>query len=282
MPKITVQMVTGRDLKMIPYQIDSLKAQSFKDFEFVFVDELWEERKNLVKEQIGDSFPCIHILPKVIRPYFAPGEAWNYGFTLCNGELLYFMADYILLEKDCLLRHWETHTRFPKAFISGRCWEVDIPPEEFVQPNKVFHYRDYRLSLYEHGIFQWSKMEDNLYGSERAGVQNFWTGRNDSAPLEAILDCNGFDEEFDGAHGYHDEDLAQRMATLGLNYLIDLRALAFHFAHTPADRPQLRSDLEQHKMFKLGVIPDRIERGIFRANPHKNLIKEREKWKLLE
>lgn len=270
--KISILTVTARDLGMINYQKKYLEAQSFKDFEWVIVDD------NEIKLKIGETpFPVIHVASKDRKPYFCAGTAMNTGFIHCQGELVYFMADYILPHPDCLARHWQTHLRYSNAFISGRCWEVDITAEEFQQPNKIAHYNDYRLILFEHSYFAWSMIDDNIYASERKGVQNFWTGRNDSAPLEAILKCNGIDEEFDGAHGYHDEDLAQRMAILGLDYIIDLGSLCWQFPHKLDPIPQLRSDLEQHKKFKLGVIPDRIEKGIYRANPYKNLRKEREK-----
>lgn len=270
--KISILTITARDLGMIDYQREYLNAQTFKDFEWILVDD------NETKLKVGDaSFPIIHISSKEKKPYFAAGAAMNTGLIHAQGELIYFMADYILPHPDCLTRHWQTHLKYPNAFISGRCWEVDITAEEFQQLNKIFHYNDYRLSLFEHNYFKWSRIDGDIYASERAGVQNFWTGRNDSAPLEAILKCNGMDEQMDGAHGYSDEDLAQRMAILGLGYIIDLGSLCWQFPHKLESKPALRSDLEQHQMFKLKVIPERIEKNIYRANPYKNLRKEREK-----
>ncbi len=277
-PKITVGMATSRDLGMFPLQVDYLKNQTFKDFELVFFDDLYEQRKDAVRKEVGDSFPLIYLPPREIKPVFAPGAVWNDLFTHCSGELLFFMADYIVPHQDCLRVHWETHLKYPKTMISGRCWEMDITAEEFIQPNKVFHYNDYRLSLYENSYFRWSRMEENIYGSERAGVQNFWTGRNDSAPMEVILQCNGFDEQIDGARGYHDEDLAQRMAILGLEYIINLQALCWQFPHTTGGgKPSIRSDYEQHQFVKMRLIPERIAKGIYRANPHRDVRKEREK-----
>ena len=281
--KISVMMVTARDLGMLPYQIDYFKRQTFKDFELVFVDELWEQRKDSVKKEVDGAFPLTHILPNEVKSYFAPGAAWNDGFTHCRGELLYFMADYIIPHEDCLRVHWETHLQYPKAMISGRCWEMNISADEFNQPNKQFQFNDYRLSLFENSYFRWSRIAESLYGAERAGVQNFWTGRNDSAPLDTILECNGFDEQFDGAHGYHDEDLAQRMANLGLEYIFNLKSLVWQFSHKKegeqvGGKPGLRTDEEQHQMFKAKLIPQRIKDGTYKVNPDRNLREEREVW----
>ncbi len=270
-------MCTSRALGMFPLQVKMLKEQSFKDFELVFLNDLYELRKDDISKIIGDAFPYTYLPPHKISDNFAPGAAWNDLFTYARGELLYFMADYIVPHPDTLGRHWETHLKYPKTFISGRCWEVNITPQEFAAA-KQYQYNDYRLSLFEHSYFRWSRLEENIYGSDKAGVQNFWTGRNDSCPLDAILKCNGFDEQFDGAHGYHDEDLAHRLTNLGLEYIIDLGSLCWQFKHQLSTKKPLRSDEEQHRLCKLTLIPQRIASGEYRVNPDRDLIKERDEW----
>jgi len=272
--KISILTATARDLGMLGYQIELLNLQTFRDFEWIFVDDRYP-----ALDFSAAQFPVTYMAPVEIKSYYAPAVALNDGIARSRGELLYFMSDYIIPHADCLRAHWDIYQRYSRAMISGRCWELNITPDEFMQPNKAFHYNDYRLSLFENSYFKWDRLENSLYRSERSGVQNWWTGRNDSCPMEAMLECNGMDEQTDGGRGYVDDDMAQRLVILGLEYLITLDALCFQFPHQlEGGKPKLRTDEEQHQLFKVGVIQERMKKKIYKANPHRDLRVEREVW----
>ena len=177
--------VTGRDL-FRKENADCLKAQTFRDFEWVFVDDLYTQTNEQMLNYVSDSFPLTHIPPKNIVNYFAVGAAFNDGILKANGKLLVFKADYIMLHPTCLKRLWETHCKHPKAMLSGRCIEVGFPPSELLDKKGTFTGRDYRMSLFTNGLFPWSYMGENLYGVGIDGAQNWWCGKNDAAPLESI------------------------------------------------------------------------------------------------
>lgn len=275
MAKISVISITSREM-YIPEIIECLKNQSFQDFEYILIDDLKEQHENF-KEIVEEKFPFIHMTPFKVVPYYAASAAFNDGLTRCSGELVFFTADYILPHYDCLRRHWELHEKYPKAFLSGRCLEVDFLPSELKTRTGSFQGADYRLGLFTQNYFGWSMIEENLFASKKEGAQNWWAGRNDSAPMEAILECNGFDESMDGHHGYQDEDLAQRMQILGYNYLIDTKSNCLFFPHQRSTKMSLRSESDQ-QAFKDKVIPERIKNGIYRVNEHRNLRQEREEW----
>ncbi len=271
MPAITVITVTGRDLYR-KENADLLKAQTFKDFEWVLVDDLFPQTNREMAKYT--NFPFIHLPPKNIVSHFASGAATNDGLVKASGELIVFKADYMMMHPTCLQRLWETHLKHPKAILSGRCVEVGFHPSELLNMKRTFTGRDYRMSLFTNGSFHWSYMSENLYGVDRDGVQNWWGGKNDAAPLEAILECNGMDEQYDGHYGYHDDDLAQRLMTYGLGYIFDPGALAFECLHTKHTKG---SDLESNQHFKDKLIPQRVRDKIYRANPHRDLREERNK-----
>ena len=274
MPKISVLTVTGRDLYQA-FQVVALQSQTFQDFEWVFVDDLYEERKDEIKEMVHGTFPLIHMPQKNIVDYFAVGAGHNDGFIQCRGELIFFMIDYCIPEVHCLERHWELYQKYPKAFFSGSCYEVPFLPQE--RPTSaILSLPNYRVNLFTSGYHHWHHTSDGIFSVEADGVQDWWGGRGDSASMEAILKCNGIDEQIDGGHGYHDDDLAQRMRIAGYEYLIDTKAIVFSYPHTPGGgKKLLRSDLEQ-QYFKQVLIPERIKMGIYKANPHRNLAEERE------
>lgn len=272
MPAITVLTVTGRDL-FRKENADCLKAQTFRDFEWVFVDDLFTQTNERMLQYVGDSFPFTHIMPKNIVPYFAVSAALNDGLVRASGELVVFKQDYILLHPTCLKRLWDTHCRYPKAILSGRCLEVGFHPSELLTKQGAFTGRDYRMSLFTNGLFPWSYMNQNLYGVDRGGAQNWWAGKNDAAPLEALIECNGMDELFDGHHGYSDDDLANRLMTYGCDYIFDTEALSFEFTHTKHSK---ETKQESNQPLKDKLIPQRVRDKIYRANPHRNLREERE------
>ncbi|MBU0777977.1 hypothetical protein KKF82_06945, partial [Patescibacteria group bacterium] len=76
-------------------------------------------------------------------------------------------------------------------------------------------------------------IESNLHQNTAINPWSWWwAGRNDSAPLEALLEINGFDEDFDGAYGGVDGDAARRlMHGAGCRYLVDTLAPCYELSH---------------------------------------------------
>ncbi len=281
MPKISILTVSGRRSYQ-QFQVQALKAQTFKDFEWVFVDDLYDERKEEMAKLVGDAFPFTHLHQKEVVDYFAVGAGHNDGFVRCRGELIFFMIDYTTLEAHCLERHWMLHQKYPKSFFSGSVYDMPFRPDE-VPTAAVLNLPNYRINLFTSGYHHWSFVEDGIYGVEDDGLQDWWSGRNDSAPLQAILECNGMDERLDGGHGYHDDDLAHRMSSAGYQYHIDTKAQAFSFPHIPGGGKKILRTENQQQWFKDVLIPERTKMGIFRVNPHRDLTKEREEClKVLE
>ncbi|MDD4984413.1 MAG: glycosyltransferase family A protein [Dehalococcoidales bacterium] len=119
MPKITVLTITWKP-GYIDTMVDALKAQTFHDFEWVLVDDLYGLRKDMVKELVGGAFQFTHLPPRWISEYSQTAVANNTGLTHSRGELIYFMADYIYPHPKCLWRHWQIYEKYgPDLMISG-------------------------------------------------------------------------------------------------------------------------------------------------------------------
>lgn len=118
---ITVVTITYR-----PGYVDTL-AQALREqtmdrslWEWVLVDDLHAQRREAVAKEIGGAFSYKHLPSKEIKPYSATATAINTGLAVAEGELVYFMADYVYPHPTCLERHWEIYSRFgPNVFISG-------------------------------------------------------------------------------------------------------------------------------------------------------------------
>lgn len=74
----------------------------------------------------------------------------------------------------------------------------------------------------------------------------WWGGRNASAPMEALLQVNGWDENFDGRHGGGDGDLGSRlMNKAGCRYLVDIKEPCYELIH-PVRKKGVLSEQERN------------------------------------
>lgn len=249
--------------------VQSLRNQSFKEFEFVLVDELYWLRRDMVKDYIGNSFPLKHIPPREVSKVTMSAHAHNDGIMHSEGELLYYLSDYVYLHPDCLKRHWEIYQKYgPKVIISGPL--IYFYP--FLSDNSsklklavnyqgsVVKFKDYAdlaikenlLSVLENKfepewpsslmpdprirnvcnmpleLYLWECTEHYLLSLDPSCHKfHWWAGVNDSAPLEAMLDLNGFNENLDGEYGGHiDGDISARLMSSGYRFLIDTKVPA--------------------------------------------------------
>jgi len=281
-PKISVLTFIYRP-GYIDSSLEALKAQTFKDFEWVIVDDLWHQRKDMVREYVGDSLLLKHVPPRIISPYFAGNVAVNTGLIHAEGELIYLMADYMYIHPRTLERHWEIYRQYgPKVIISGPLIDAIVdsgksvlegepprlvkirndegelvdyyepsPPiswplkDDYEEPTaenlisifKVPFEPEWRETLacrvyppdWRIGTISKTKIAEGLY--ENDDNNWWWGGKNDSAPLEALLGVNGMDETWDGRRGGSDGDTARRLMEYGCRYLVDREVPGYMLPH---------------------------------------------------
>jgi glycosyltransferase involved in cell wall biosynthesis len=92
---------------------DSLARQTHKDFELVFVDNLYRYRKDVVAENAKRyDFPVKHVPPRDDPfPKVAYCQTMNTGVAHSRGDTLVYLCDYCWLDADCL----ETHAAIQAA-----------------------------------------------------------------------------------------------------------------------------------------------------------------------
>jgi glycosyltransferase involved in cell wall biosynthesis len=120
-PHVTVLTITYRP-GYIDSMVQALRAQTLdpRQWDWILVDDLHQERREIIAKYIGDSIRYKHLPSREIKPYSATATAINTGLAIAEGELIYFMADYAYPHPMCLKRHWEIYSRFgPKVLISG-------------------------------------------------------------------------------------------------------------------------------------------------------------------
>jgi len=244
------------DFPHLEWQVESLKRQDC-DFEWIVVDDKYEEHKDILSNAIGDSFRFLHIPPRVMSPYYSPGMSYNTALSYVRGELVYFMADKIVPKLNCLNRHWHLHQKYPKAFFSGRRLGVGMTHEmikfdEMMYVDGIDDRQNYIMSHDPENVFPTD--EEGVYKMGGTKMESWWAGCNDSAPMEALIAVNGLDETLDGMRRDIDRNLAWRLHNYGLDYIFDENCTVLSFDRvggTPKQTTPECGGMEyMHKLFE--------------------------------
>lgn len=284
--------IIGLDVNLFEPTLRSLNEQSFKDFELVFVDCLYESRSTLFK---GDpfkaenlDFPIKHIPVHPNHRFWLDRKRWNIcgtlnsGIIAAEGELLIRIDDASEFDSGYLQRFWEGYESgyFPLAMHT-----------RYRGGKQAYHDAEYRRVGYEakkYGRYGHTAFE----GAEAALLEHFEEGapiRDTRWPLveaaggravaaidqfygyssfsiEAALKVNGFNEMLDGQKSLDDVDFGVRLATAGYAkmFLLSTGNTVIEHEHGPVSDiidpglPPLVCNYAVMKLFR--------ERGWFRAN----------------
>jgi len=228
-PKITVLMITVRpdaaylehpDWHVIGKVVEDLNAQTFKDFELVVVDGLFQYNNNGITEDFRypDGKGISDSLGKANFPYHRrPPKAnlWtrnrkccisnyrNTGLSWAHGELIVNIDDCCHLPPLYLELMWKAWST--KQICLSATWPLNgdqrIPRNDIINPDRVY-------------VQKYPAMRGQVFGYG-------------SYPLELALQLNGYDEAYDGAMYLEDIDWGCRLHDGGLK---------MHFAYIPAFR----------------------------------------------
>jgi len=147
MVKISVAMMTRRTggIDVAKY---SLQNQTFKDFEFLLIDELYEKRHEAVQQYFrGSGVELVHVnASKERHPKWKPWDytvcrSMNLALVYARGELLVFNGDYWVMSKTALeavWKAWEKWGRHGIAFLlTPHCdMSVKVKPSFLSYVNK--------------------------------------------------------------------------------------------------------------------------------------------------
>lgn len=209
---ISVVTCTYRGMERLTAQAQALAAQTFREFEWVIVDDHHSWHKDSVAA-LTPGCSVTHIPPREVKPHQAWSSAMNTALLHAQGELLYFMADSIIPMENVLERFAYIYGKYgPDILISGRMELFNPLTRQVVlceqrPPGRV--------------------VEPGLEVQEDPDVLGhwYWASKNDAAPLHMALAVNGCDERFDGHLGGMDVVFAGRMWAKGCKWYIDRQAI---------------------------------------------------------
>lgn len=228
---------------------DGLEKQTFKDFEVVLVDSIHKYRKSIVAEHIKKySFECQHVEPANSRfPVVNYQQSMNTGLSVARGSIAYFTCDYSLLPPENLKIHADFHAAHPNTALIGPFTQIEMGKTrfpkrygvEFLPTDVQFNeWADQYVVDLEAGLlddFMW-KMFDEVDLSRVRHVEPKATQpegpihraychlKQDSFPIDALRAIGGFDERYDGSHGWQDSEVTERLYKAGLQFHLQTRS----------------------------------------------------------
>lgn len=140
---------------------ESLAIQSFRDFELVLVDSIFERRAASIAGVLTDWTRRTGCKP--IKHIAEPGGMFlsnysrsiNTALTHCSGELVVIQADYTWMPPDCLETHWNAYKKGPPRtcyMLDNHCTELPPLRDDFpgYGPNwEAKHYTEAERPAFE-------------------------------------------------------------------------------------------------------------------------------------
>ena len=258
-PKISFVTITARtdypytgrpDLHIFEPTMESFKAQTMMDFEWIIVDHLYDERKDYFKN-MKLPFHVKHIPahPNVWHDIGLCGVCtqYNKGIIYADGELLYFVGEGYMYIPEFCERLWAHYKQgyFPFAWYF---YDNTFTPEDQISPEKVelvippyniSGYTGQSINIEHRPLYAFKGNNKDVYPAS----WEWWFGLS-STPLEAMLKINGFAQWFDGDRMLSDCDVGSRLQLAGFDKFALFRDLFSIRARTNTNtwNPKLLKD----------------------------------------
>lgn len=244
-PYISIIMPTMR-IGGLDIVFDCLEKQTFKDFELILVDNLYDYRKDIVKEKLKQySFQCKHINTiKKQFPLHTYCHCVNSGIVQASGDIILFSSDYYYRMPNFLQKHADFHKITPDNWgyappglniISPTLLKKDLPTyginnhEQYMQDLEMGKLQNFMWSIFDdssifnsQNVLHWPEEDRNIRGYDMKIDYNYgqWVSPDyiflqcESVKIKPLLAANGLNEELDGCHAFQDVDLSYRLKNL--------------------------------------------------------------------
>lgn len=247
MIKLSVNLVSWNGAKYVPYLFDSLRNQTFKDWQLLVVDNNSQDGMvGLLKKELNDFPVKFEIIENKTNLGFAGGH--NLAFKKTENEFILMLNQDMYLAPDCLekiIKFLDNNTNV--AVVSPRLmkWNFDLLDDanvERIDVNTLQNSFTDQIDTLGLEVFRnrrvvekfagqnWDEVQKNIgqTGSLKVfGVSGALPVFRKSKVEEVIFQDNSiFDESYQAYK--EDVDLAFRLAAHGSEACVILDALAYH------------------------------------------------------
>jgi GT2 family glycosyltransferase len=212
-PLVSIVIITWNSEKYLPACLNSLSAQTNKDFEIIIIDNGSTDEEYL---KLEEKYPKLKLILKKLNSNLGFSIANNIGARLASGQWLALLNADAFPEPDWLERLLEATQTYPNAFFTSRQIQAD-KPEYLDGEGDIYHVsglawrKNYNLPVYP-----FNKYQEVFSACGAAALY----------PRQEFLDAGGFDEDYFSYH--EDVDLGFRLRLRGLNCMLVLQAVVHH------------------------------------------------------
>jgi len=281
--EVSVILPTNRPIGSM-YALHALSKQTFpqKRFELLIVDDYKDDREQFIvetSEKLGvQNVKVLHSKPNYWRSNRLIANARNTALIKAEGELVVFLDDFCWVRQGWLREHWRTYER--GYCMLGAMKTVRYVPnvyedlDQLPPPKEGENYWDEREALRwweTHEQKVRTKEVRHFWSTDSRGVnsmRNCWGGWlyscNASAPLDKLIEINGFEERYDQC-SEEDIDLGLRLERMGMKfwYRPDRECTVFHMDHRTIDREMK----DWPKRYRKITYDELRERGTLETEP---------------
>lgn len=222
--KVSVITVSNRH-GGIDINWSSLRRQTFKDFEWILCDTLYEERKEAVQHYTKSDRRVKHIKQGVKDPRAKTwlNHAENQAIKASSGELIVLLQDYIHIQPDALEKFWGQYQSNPKIMVTGVGHQYGKPGKDDIADSKglVTIFKKTFEGIPEQQVWQDPRLRKDL-GSFYPCQPNDWEANFCMGSRKMFYDIGGFPEDYDYVgHAFDNCSVAERAFMLGYEPYID-------------------------------------------------------------
>jgi glycosyltransferase involved in cell wall biosynthesis len=206
--KVSVVIPTFNRKDILKQTLFTFKGQTFSDFEILVADDGSTDGTGDMVKSLNLPCPIKHLW----HENAGRSAARNMGIKAAEGEIILFLDDHIILDKNLVEEHFKTHEKSKGSKVGAVRGYVEfindpggVPP----QPKRLPFFAQLMKHL---------EMEDAL---------RFYT-HNVSVRKEALLKINGFDEDFK-EYGFQDQELGYRLKKAGYRIKFNPNAIGYIF-----------------------------------------------------
>jgi len=252
MVKASVTLGSGRP-GGVDISLRGLAKQTFNDFEIIFVDARYHKRHEKVLQlvkKLGIKQPFIHVPNHRYNGVWStPSAGYNTGFMLAEGEIVIMLLDYAYASCDWIENHLKFHnekrlvmaphlyTEMPEVVTKNGEQPIAFTGGSETTVKKILEQKENfdEISIFKRH-FEPSWLQSIKVCADNDPKAALPTGpsehyymhtKNDSFPLQTVLDINGMDENFDRGRGPGDTEFGFRLKMAGLQPFIAQEAKVY-------------------------------------------------------
>jgi glycosyltransferase involved in cell wall biosynthesis len=243
--KVTVTLGSARP-GGLDVTMAGLCAQTYEDFEVVFVDARYYERHTQVLDLVarsGFTRPFFHVPNHRYQPFpwGTTCAGYNTGFMLADGDLVVMLLDYAYAPPGWLEAHVAAHEGKKRLVLAPHDYHhipevvtkdgepaltkeraTGMTPEAIASQktryDEIAIFREpFDPKCFELGHRHvYPHVDPKMALPEGPVTPEYFHTKNESFPLENVLAVNGMDEHYDRMGGPGDPEISFRLVRTGL------------------------------------------------------------------